>query len=45
VIGAAIAILVGLIDSESLTGQQRHDKCNMEKLYPISPSLAHFQAI
>jgi hypothetical protein len=41
VIGAAVAVLVGLVDGKGIAAKEWHDERNMQKPYPIAPSLAH----
>jgi hypothetical protein len=41
VVGAAITILVGLISGKGIASNEWHYHSNMQKLYPIAPSLAH----
>ena len=44
IIGAAITILVGLVRSKGIAANEWHDERNMQKPYPIAPSLAHCRA-
>lgn len=44
VVGAAVAVLVGLVSGKSTAPNEWRDECDMQKPYPIAPSLAHCRA-
>ena len=45
VVGAAITVLVGLIGGKGTAPNEWHHDSDMQKPYPIAPSLAHCEAI
>ncbi|MDO8352476.1 MAG: hypothetical protein Q7T14_03370 [Aestuariivirga sp.] len=45
VIGAAVTVLVGLVGGKGIAPNEWHDERDMQKPYPIAPSLAHCRAI
>ena len=44
IIGAAITILVSLVSGKGIAANEWHDNSNMQKPYPIAPSLTHCRA-